>query len=139
MLTIFKKPTVQYATLVRGYIDGPIRCESIDGTELWLPPMSGKLRIIPFLDHGIKFGVSHLQKRATYFSLLFDPFIYHHWVGKPQKQAPDGTWIPGSERGNLLLGGYWRTPGWRWQIPDANSNGTPWILSGGRIFGTHFD
>lgn len=140
-----KKPTVSYPTLTRGYIEGPIRCESLDGSELWLPPATGRLKIPPFWqvdpnDRVLKqWCVSHLQKRSHYFSLLYDPFIFHHWVGEPQKTDANGNWIPGSEKGNLLLGGYWRTPGFRWQKPDSVSNWTPWVFSGGRIPGTHFD
>lgn len=135
-----KTPTVLYPTLVKGVIIAPeIRCESIDGSELWLPSSYGEMwfqNARPFVhSDGKTYAISHLQKKATYFSLLYDPFIYH-W-GKfwhLQEQRQDGSWIPGTERGI-----YWRTPGWRWQKPDANSNGTPWIFSGGRIPGMHLD
>jgi len=131
-----KTPSVQYPTLVRGFIHGPIRCESLDGSELWLPPREGKITMEPFKADGKTFCVSHLQKRATFFSLLFKPFIYHQWIGKPQEQVA-GLWIPGSEKGNLLLGGYWRTPGWRW---DSDPNlPSPWVWSWGRAPGTHLD
>lgn len=132
---IFGKPTVAYPTLVRGIISGPIRCESADGTEIWLQPRKGPFRLEPFRLGGKVFCVSHLQKKSSYFSLLFDPFIYHQGVfWHLQEQDIEGTWQPGTEKGI-----YWRTPGWRWQLPDKNSNGTNWILSGGRIPGAHLD
>lgn len=129
------KPTVLYPTLIRGIIKGPIRCESIDGTVIWLTERPGILRIEPFELYGKMFCVSHLQKKATYFSLLYSPFIFH-WgkFWKLQDKDQDGNDIPGSEQGI-----YWRTPGWRWQVPDLVSMGTPWILSGGRVPGTHLD
>jgi hypothetical protein len=139
----FDRPTILYPTLVRGIIKSPlIRCESLTGPELMLPrdQFPDEFRNYgPFEKDGHTYFVCHLQKAATYFSLLYSPFIFHHWVGQPQKQDANGTWIPGSERGNLWLGGYWRTPGFRWQKPDAVSDGTPWIFSGGRIPGTHLD
>lgn len=151
----FKRPTVMYPTLVRGIIHGPVRCESIDGSEIYLPPMSGTLKIKPFVLHeamrptewnllpieendsrfGKTFFVTHLQQKATYFSLRYSPFSYHFgkfW--KLQTRKPDGTRIPNSEQGI-----YWRTPGWRWQVPDARSEGTPWIWSWGRVPGGHLD
>jgi hypothetical protein len=130
-----KRPTVQYPTLVSGRIDGPIRCQSLDGSELWLAARAGKLTIPPFEQDGKTWCVSHLQKKATFFSLRYDPFIFHwgkFWT--PQKQTAEGLWLPGSEQGI-----YWRTPGWRWQMPDAKSEGTPWIWSWGRAPGTHLD
>lgn len=132
---IFHKPTVQYPALVRGYIDGPIRCESLDGSELWLPPREGMLYINPFDADGKRWCVSHLQKKAKYFSLQYDPFIYH-WgkFWKLQEQDDYGMWRPGTERGI-----YFRTMGWRWQIPDSVSHGTPWVWSWGRGPGMHLD
>lgn len=130
-----KRPTVLYPTLVCGYINGPIRCQSIDGSELWLPPATGRLAIAPFDRDGKTWCVSHLQKRATFFSLKYDPFIFH-WgrFWHLQEQDAEGLWKPGTEQGI-----YWRTPGWRWQKPDALSEGTPWIFSWGRVPGTHLD
>lgn len=133
------RPEVWYPTLIRGIVDGPIRLEAIDGSEYWLSPRTGIFTFPPTVIDNKTYCLTHLQKKAKYFSLLYSPFIYHHWVGQPQQQNPDGSWIEGSEKGNLWLGGYWRSPGWRWQRPDANSNWTPWIFSGGRIPGTHFD
>lgn len=136
---ILKRPTVLYPTLRSGYIDGPIRCQSLDGSELWLPERTGKLCIEPFEKDGKTWCVSHLQKKAKSFSLLYDPFIYHwgkFWhLQETYVDASGATiWKPGTERGI-----YWRTPGWRWQMPDAVSEGTPWIFSGGRIPGGHLD
>lgn len=130
-----KRPTVQYPTLTTGYIDGPIRCETVDGGELWLPSQSGKLVIKPFEQDGKTWFVSHLQKKAKFFTLLYDPFIYHFGTfWKLQQQDAEGTWKPGTEQGI-----YWRTPGWRWQRPDAVSEMTPWVFSWGRFIGTHLD
>lgn len=132
---IFKRPEVLYPTLIRGIIDGPIRCESLDGSELWLPPRDGKLHMPPFEHEGKTYCVSHLQKKAKYFSLLYSPFIFHY--GKfwhLQEQDDQGNWKPGTEEGI-----YFRSPGWRWQRPDQKSEGTPWIFSGGRVPGTHLD
>lgn len=149
---IFKRPTVLYPTVILGVIEGPIRLESIDGTELFLPPgtdvnggfLSGrvfpdKLSHIrnggPLKINDKMYGVSHIQRRSPYFSLVYDPFIYH--FGKffvTQKEDENGKGIPGTEKGI-----YFRTPGWRWQVPDEKSNGTPWIFSGGRIPGSHLD
>lgn len=140
---IFKTPKVSYPILVKGFIRGPlIRLESLTGPELMLPRDEFP-RVFrnfgPIQKNGHTYFVCHLQKAASQFSLLYSPFIYHQWAGKPQKQDANGDWIPGSEKGNLLLGGYWRTPGFRWQQPDDISKGTPWVFSGGRIFGQHFD
>lgn len=140
-----KKPTVLYPTVVKGIIHAKeMRCESIDGSEIWIKaPESGVITLRnfkPFVHtDGKTYFITHLQKKATYFSLLYKPFIFHHWVGQPPKQDANGNWIPGSEKGNLLLGGYWRTCGWRWQRPDARSNWTPWIWSWGRGPGGHLD
>jgi hypothetical protein len=130
-----KRPSVKYPTLLKGRINGPIRCESLDGSELWLPKQDGNLSIPPFERDGKTWCVSHIQKRATFFSLLYDPFIFHfgkYW--HLQEQDAQGNSKPGTERGI-----YWRTPGWRWQIPDAHSEFTPWIWSWGRAPGGHLD
>jgi len=134
-MRILQRPDVKYPTLIRGYIDGPIRCESADGTEMWLPPQTGKLYIPPFLVEGKPFGVSHIQRRAKYFNLLYDPYIYH-WgrFWRLQEEDETGKGKPGTEQGI-----YWRTPGWRWQVPDENSEGTNWIWSWGRAPGAHLD
>ena len=124
--------SILYPTLIRGIIDGPIRCESLDGSELWLPPKEGILKIPPFSQNGKTWSVTHLQKKASYFSLLFSPFIYH-WgrFWHLQEQDAQGNWFPGTERGL-----YWRTPGWRW---DSDPNlGSPWVFSKGYV-GGHLD
>jgi len=128
-----KKPEVLYPTLVKGWIKGQIRCESLDGSELWLPPIEGEIYMPPFERDGKTWFVTHLQKKASYFSLLYSPFIYHYgrfW--KTQQKDAEGHWIPNSEQGI-----YWRSPGWRFDLdPKLES---PWILSGGRIPGLHID
>ena len=134
-----KRPSVLYPTLVKGIIRGPIRYESLDGSQMYGPEREGNLRIPPFEMDGKMWCVSHIQKKAKYFSLTFDPFIYH--FGKfwhLQETFIDGNGVeiykPGTEQGI-----YFRTPGWRWQRPDQRSNWTPWIWSWGRVPGTHLD
>lgn len=134
-----KRPECLYPTLINGRIDGPIRCQSIDGSEMWLPAQSGKITMPPFEHGGKMWCVSHLQKKAKFFSLLYDPFIYHFgsfWKLQEYSENPDGgsSWKPGTEQGI-----YWRTWGWRWQLPDEKSGGTPWIFSWGRMIGMHLD
>ena len=127
-----KTPDVLYPTLVRGIIRGPIRCESLDGSEIFLPEREGILRIEPFKMDGKVFAVCHQQKKATYFSLLYEPFIYH-W-GKfwhLQEKNSNGQWIAGSEKGLYI-----RTPGWRWDIDPHLEK--PWVFSKGFV-GGHLD
>jgi hypothetical protein len=134
-----KKPTVEYATLINSEISGPIRCESLDGTEIWLPPQSGKITILPFQQNGKWFGVSHIQKKSKHFRLNFHPFSYHFgefWKLQEYETLSDGStyWKPGTEKGI-----YFRLPGWRWQLPDAVSDWTPWVWTWGRAPGMHLD
>ncbi len=136
-----KRPTVLYPTIVKGVIHAKeIRCESIDGSELWIPGApDGVLHlqnVKPFVHtDGKTYFITHLQKRAKYFYLRYDPFIIHQgYCIKPQKLDANGQPIPGTE-----IFPYWRSPGWRWQRPDEKSEGTPWIFSGGRILGLHLD
>lgn len=142
-MSLLSRPKILYPIIRRGFIQAPVvRLESLEGPEILLPRGEFPDDFIDFgpIQHKDKtYFVSHLQKAAYSFSLLYDPFIFHHWVGQPQKKDRFGNWISGSEKGNLWRLGYWRSPGWRWQQPDANSNWTPWILSGGRIPGEHFD
>lgn len=152
----FRTPIVKYPTLVKGIIDGPIRCESEDGSEVFLPPRKGILKIEPFVMlpelnptnynlqpipsssdvFGKTFFITHLQHKARYFSLLYEPFIYHYgWFWKLQERDVTGVFrTPNSERGI-----YWRTFGWRWQVPDERSNWTNFIWSNGRVPGMHLD
>jgi len=136
---LLPRPKVDYATLVKSEISGPIRCESLDGTEIWLPPRMGKLTIQPFQQDGKWFGVSHLQKKSRHFRLTFSPFSYHFGEFFHLQEFatdPDGVvhWKPGTEKGL-----YFRLPGWRWQLPDAVSEGTPWVWTWGRGPGGHLD
>lgn len=138
-MSLFKCPEVLYPTLTHGVIDGPIRIESLDGSQDYLPPQSGVLHIPPFEKDGKMWTVSHIQKKAKFFSLLYDPFIYHiGYFWKLQESYIDSNGVeiykPGTE-----IGLYTRSMGWRWQRPDAKSKGSPWIFSGGRIPGTHLD
>jgi hypothetical protein len=138
-MTLFKRPTVLYPTLVNGIIDGPIRCISLDGSELWLTPQPGNFAMQPFEHQGKTYAISHIQKKAKFFSLRFEPYSYHYgrfWHLQETYVDMNGVTIfkPGTEKGI-----YWRTPGFRWQQPDKKSNGTPWIWSWGRFVGTHLD
>lgn len=140
-----KMPDFLYPTVVKGIIHATeMRCESIDGSEIWIKAPPGGIFTLknfkPFVHtDGKTYFPSHLQKRATYFSLLYSPFIFH-WgrFWHLQETHTDGagltTWLPGTERGI-----YWRTPGIRWQVPDARSNLKPWIWSNGRFLGGHLD
>ena len=133
---ILQTPKVLYPTVVNGFIDGPILCKSLDDTELWLPPKKGNFKLPPFEFEGKIYCVSHIQRRAKSFALLYNPFIFHQNIKtiKFQQEDENGKGIGGTEK---VL--YWRTPGWRWQLPDAKSNWTPWIWSFGRVIGTHLD
>lgn len=135
-MSFFDRPSVLYPTLIKGYIDGPILCKSLDDSELWLLPKSGKLYIPPFEQDGKTWFVSHIQRRAKSFSLLYDPFIFHRnfKTFKLQKEDENGKGIGGTE-----IVSYFRSPGWRWQFPDEKSQGTPWIWSWGRVLGSHLD
>lgn len=127
-------PQVDYPTVVRGQIYGPIRCESLDGSELFLPNdgMVELRNFTPFKKDGRIYAVTHLQKRSKKGSLTMSPWIYHWWdFQKLQEQDIDGNWVPGTERGIYL-----RTPGWRWDV--AGTQGKHWIRSGGFI-GGHLD
>jgi hypothetical protein len=153
-----KRPSVLYPTLKKGIIiANEVRCESIDGSELYLKPFDLPCQVFdldydadriprvrfenypPFEINGKTYFLTHLQYRARYFSLLYDPFIYHQGrMIRPQekKMDKDGVLqnVPGTE-----IFPYWRTCGWRWQLPDARSEGTPWEWSWGRVPGLHLD
>jgi hypothetical protein len=127
-----KRPTCLYPTLARGIISGPIRCESLDGSEIWLPPANGILRIEPFNKDGKTYAVSHMQKASSSGYLLMSPFIFHAWhFWKHQAKDSAGGWLPGTEQGI-----YTRSPGWRWDV--AGTNGEHWIFSKG-FLGGHWD
>jgi len=127
-----KKPTSLYPAVLYGIISGPIRCESLDGSELWLPPRTGVLHIEPFERDGKTYGVSHMQKASTFGYLIMRPFIIHVWhFFKLQAKDDNGGWMPGTERGF-----YGRTFGWRWDV--AGTNGEHWIFSKG-FLGGHWD
>ena len=60
-----KIPDVLYPTVVEARISGPIRCESLDGKELYLPPQEGIIRDLkPFVQDGVTYAVTHLQKKS---------------------------------------------------------------------------
>ena len=123
-------------TLEWGIIRGPIRMEALDGSEFYLPEEEGPLYIPPVERGGKMFCVTHLQKKATYFSLRFSPFIYH-WGNfwKLQEQNEQGQWVGGTEKGIYI-----RSPGWRFDFPGTVINGVRehWIFSKG-FFGSHLD
>ncbi len=131
-MNIFNAPTVLMPTLVKGYCEGPIRCESLDGSEMWLDPKPGIIILPPFQSGGKTWCVSHIQKKSHSFTLEFSPFSYH-WgrFWHLQEQDQQGTWLPGTEKGI-----YWRTPGWRWDSDPALK--APWVFSKGYA-GSHLD
>lgn len=147
---MFETPKATYPTLVTGFINGPVRIENIEGEQRYLTPgtlpyesrqgnVFKYVNVAPFRLDGKIWFVTHIQNKATYFSLTYDPFIYHFgkfWRLQQKYKDANGVemWKPGSEQGI-----YFRTPGWRWQIPDKRSNYTTWIWSWGRVPGTHLD
>lgn len=132
-----KYPEVDYPTVVAGYIEGPLRWESLDGDELWFGYSYGRMSNITPLDFdGKTWGITHLQKKSRWGWLLMRPFCFHAWYfSKLQKQDVHGNWIPGTEKG-----WYVRTPGWRWDIAGTMIDGVlrHWIFTKG-YFGRHWD
>ena len=128
-------PTVQYPTILEGEIWGPIRCESLDGSELILPAVpDGSTKFFnfkPFQQNGKTWGVTHLQFLSPKGWIKTDPDCYHLWnMWKLKQKDANGGWIPGSE-----FGIYYRKPfSWRWQIDPKN----PWQWTKG-FLGAHFD
>lgn len=129
-MTLFKRPSKLYPTVVRGVIHGPIRLENLKGESRYLKSAIHYLdNVEPYFLDGALWAVTHLQYKAKYFHLVMNPWIIHH--GSFSKLQEPGK--PGTE-----WGWYWRTWGWRWQKPDDNSQGTPWIWTKG-YFGRHLD
>jgi hypothetical protein len=120
-------PKVNYPTVIRGYVEGPLRLESLDGTEMYLEPQGELRNFQPVVIDGKTWAVTHLQKKSKRGWLLMSPYIYHWW-NFSELQIPGK---PGSEKGI-----YWRTPGWRWDNDPHMAR--PWVFSKG-YFGWHLD
>lgn len=134
-----KYPTVDYPTIDSGVIHGPIRCESLDGSEMYLE--EDDVTVLndfkPFVLNGKTWGVSHLQKRSKRGWLKVSPSCYHWWwFWKLQEKDSNGQWISGSERGI-----YFRQPfSWRWDVAGTVIDGIlrHWIWTKGYL-GGHWD
>lgn len=146
-------PKANYPTVVSGFINGPIRCESLDLEELYLNPgflfpgltwkvsgdsFSCRLKdFAPFQHEGRLWGVSNIQKKSYLGWINTDPQCFYSWcMPRLQKRDAKGTWIPGSE-----LGIYIRKPfSWRWDVAGTWENGVfhHWIWTKG-YFGFHYD
>lgn len=132
-----KFPETDYPTLVEGRIEGQIRCEALDGSDLYLPEQTGIIRDLkPFEKDGKTYAITHLQKKSKKGFLIMEPFIihtYYWWHLQEFTQNPDGgwSWKPGTERGV-----YARTPGWRFDTDKKLVR--PWVFSKGYA-GGHWD
>ena len=124
---LFKYPSVEYPTVIRGYIEGPVRWEALDGSQIYhLENMKLKNQG-PIWVEGKKYAITHLQKKSHKGWLLMSPYIFHWW-NFTKLQDPNK---PGTEEG-----WYGRTPGWRWQV--ATQDHILWIASKGYL-GKHWD
>jgi len=133
-------PTADYYTILAGEIWGPVRCESLDGSEMYLPEVSGSTRFLnfkPFEQDGKMWGVSNIQKKSKKGWIKTDPDCYHRWYWfRQQKQDDQGNWIPGTE-----LGFYFRKPfSWRWDVAGTVIDEIlrHWIWTKGYL-GGHWD
>lgn len=145
-MSIFSYPKVEAPTVVRGWVKGPfLRWESLTGPEI----MTGAMDYVPGVFHdgdgfvlenvrpwelpkGL-YGLSEMQKYSTFGWLRFDPFVKVWWdMPGLQEKRPDGSWIPGTEKGTM-----WRSPGRRWDIPGTN--GEHWPRTWGRYFSENWD
>lgn len=131
-----KYPEELYPTVVEGVIYGPVRCESLDGSEMYLTTpdeVTVFKNFKPFMKDGKMWAVTHLQKKSRKGWLKMSPQSYHRWwFWKLQEQDEQGNWKPGTERGI-----YFRKPfSWRWDV--ASTNGKHWIWTFG-FLGGHWD
>lgn len=136
-------PTVLMPTVIKGYIQGPVRCESMDGGEMYIEdgklPSEGHqlIEYTPFDYLGKTWAVSNIQKKSPYGWLKFDPAGYCWWkMLRLQKQDANGNWIPGTE-----FGWYYREPWkWRFDFPGTKIDGIlrHWIWTKGYA-GAHYD
>lgn len=134
-------PTQLYPTVLEGEIWGPVRCESLDGSEMYLyedHDQQTSVRFInfkPFEKDGKTWGVSNIQKKSKSGWIKTDPKCYYSWeMSKLQDTYTDKNGavisVPGTEKG-----WYFRQPlSWRRQINPLE----PWVWSKGYL-GRHFD
>jgi len=125
-MSLFKKPeypTVSYPTIIEGVVDGPMRCESLDGSEMYIGG-DNEVHVLknfgPFEKDGKTWAVTHLQKKSKKGWLKTSPDGYHCWnFWQLQKQDNNGNWISGTERGI-----YFRKPfSWRWDVAGTFLDG----------------
>lgn len=105
------QPEVLYPTCVFGFVQGPVRLESLDGSEAFT---DGGFHIIkdhePKLVEGKVYAIAHQQKLSHIGFLWMKPFCLHWWLfPQLQKKCAHGGWVPGSE-----FGKYFRFGKWRW-------------------------
>ena len=153
-------PTTNYPTILNGFVQGEkLRLESLDGKEKILTPNDCTLfgdslihnretfflkNFGPIYLDGKLWGVTHLQKYSYAGALSVFPTCYHRWhFWKQQEQNPDGSWIPGTEKGiyfrkpGFQIGGKVIIPSWRWDIAGTFLDGTlrHWIFTKGYLGG----
>lgn len=145
-----KYPEVEYPTIVDGVVYGPVRCESLDGSEMYLETpdeVTVFKNFKPFEMNGKMWGVTHLQKKSPRGWLRTSPDCWHWWrFWKMQKQDSSGNWIPGTERGiyirkpGINLFGKQIITSWRWDVKGTVLDGKlrHWIPTKGIIAG-HWD
>lgn len=130
-------------TILEGEIYGPIRCESMDGSEMYLQEDHDQTTSVkfsyfqPFQQNGKMWFVTHIQKKSKHGWIRTNPRGFHYWSMSqlPQKDI-NGNWIPGSESGI-----YYREPfSWRIDVPGTMIDGVlrHWIYTKG-FLGRHFD
>lgn len=130
-------PTAIMPTVISGYVSGQIRCENMDGEEMYLDGGCTLTEWAPFERGGKTWAVSNIQKKSPYGWLKFDPAGYCWWkMLRLQKQDANGNWIPGTE-----FGWYYRKPfQWRWDVPGTMLDGSlrHFVWTKGYA-GCHFD
>lgn len=128
-------PKVDYPTCLFGFMQGPIRVESLDSSEMFV---NSKFQVFinqkPINWYGRTYAITHLQKKSHFGFLVMWPFCLHLWFFiQKQKICAHGGWVPNSE-----FGKYFRFGRWRWDV--AGTNGKHWIPWSIYInFGFHWD